>query len=98
MKNKKTFLANALIIGLSSIIVYAFIYLVLVVSGDELWNFNNAYKMYNGYTLYKDSNLIITPFFFYIAYALFDIFFTDCSAPRGKRGHPYSNLPFEWRQ
>ena len=74
MKNKKTFLANALIIGLSSIIVYAFIYLVLVVSGDELWNFNNAYKMYNGYTLYKDSNLIITPFFFYIAYALFDIF------------------------
>lgn len=74
MKNKKAFLANAVIIGLSSIIVYAFIYLVLVVSGDELWNFNNTYKMYNGFTLYKDSNLIITPFFFYIAYTLFDIF------------------------
>ena len=74
MKDKKEFLANTLIIILSAILVYSFIYIVLVVSGDELWNFNTTFKMYNGYTLYNDSNLIITPFFFYIAYIFFDIF------------------------
>ena len=68
MKNKKNFLANLCISVLSLILIYTFIYLVIINSGDEVWNFNNVYKMYNGYTLYNDTNLIITPFFFYIAY------------------------------
>ena len=74
MKNKKNFLANLCISVLSLILIYTFIYLVIINSGDEVWNFNNVYKMYNGYTLYNDTNLIITPFFFYIAYVIFSIF------------------------
>ena len=35
-------------------------------TGDELWNFNNAYKVFNGFKMYKDINIIITPIFFYI--------------------------------
>lgn len=31
---------------------------------DELWNFQNVFKMYNGNTIYTDSNVIITPLFF----------------------------------
>lgn len=31
---------------------------------DELWNFANTYKIYNGYKVYKDINIIITPLFF----------------------------------
>ena len=37
-------------------------------ANDELWNFQNIYKMLNGYKLYKDANVIITPLFFYISY------------------------------
>lgn len=33
---------------------------------DELWNFANIYKMYNGAQIYTESNVIITPLFFYI--------------------------------
>ena len=35
-------------------------------SSDELWNFQNIYKMYNGFQIYKDANVIITPLFFWI--------------------------------
>ena len=34
--------------------------------GDELWNFQNLYKIYNGYDMYIDANIIVTPLFFYI--------------------------------
>lgn len=43
-------------------------------ANDELWNFSNIYKMNNGYTIYKDLNVIITPLFFYIGKFLFSIF------------------------
>ena len=43
-------------------------------SGDELWNFANAYKMFNGYKIYEELNVIITPLFFYIAQIFFLIF------------------------
>lgn len=42
--------------------------------GDELWTFSNTYKMYNGYEIYKDCNVIATPVFFYIGELLFFIF------------------------
>lgn len=41
--------------------------------GDELWNFSNIYKMYNGFELYKDLNVIITPLYFYIGNIIFHI-------------------------
>lgn len=41
---------------------------------DELWNFANCYKMFNGYKIYEDLNVIITPLFFYVAQIFFKIF------------------------
>lgn len=49
-------------------------FLTYLDSGDELWNFANCYKMFNGYKIYKELNVIITPLFFYIAQILFEIF------------------------
>ena len=42
-------------------------------SSDEIWNFQNVYKMYNGFNIYKEINVIITPFFFWISEAIFHI-------------------------
>ena len=39
---------------------------VTIISSDELWNFQNVHKMYNGFEIYKDANVICTPLFFYI--------------------------------
>lgn len=41
---------------------------------DELWNFSDIYKMYSGYNIYKDINIITTPLFWYIGKLIFDIF------------------------
>lgn len=41
---------------------------------DELWNFQNIYKIYNGYGIYEGANIIITPLFFYIGNLIFKIF------------------------
>ena len=41
---------------------------------DELWNFYNIYRMSQGYEIYKDLNVIITPLFFYIGKLFFVIF------------------------
>lgn len=41
---------------------------------DELWNFSNIYKIYNGLTLYKDTNVIQTPIFFLIGNLFFKLF------------------------
>ena len=41
---------------------------------DELWNFANSYKMFEGYKIYRDINVIITPLFFYVAQIFFKIF------------------------
>lgn len=40
---------------------------------DELWNFQNIYKIYNGYGIYEGANIIITPLFFYIGNLIFKI-------------------------
>ena len=45
-----------------------------ITNTDELWNFQNVYKMYNGFQIYKDANIIITPLFFLIGEILFKIF------------------------
>lgn len=41
---------------------------------DELWNFANCYKMFNGYKIYKELNVIVTPLFFYISQIFFYVF------------------------
>ena len=43
-------------------------------SNDEIWNFQNVYKMYNGFKIYEDINVIITPLFFWCAEFIFHIF------------------------
>lgn len=40
---------------------------------DEVWNFQNVYKMYNGGLIYRDNNVIITPLFFLIGNMLFHL-------------------------
>lgn len=42
------------------------IFRIEISAGDELWNFQNIYKMVNGYLIYKDANVIITPIFFWL--------------------------------
>lgn len=46
---------------------------ILVISSDEIWNFQSINKMYNGNIIYKDFNVIITPLFFAIGKILFDL-------------------------
>ena len=42
-------------------------------ANDEIWNFQNVYKMYNGFKIYEEINVIITPLFFWCAEILFRI-------------------------
>lgn len=49
------------------------IFSVRLGTGDEIWNFANIYKMVNGYQIYKDANVIITPVFFIIGEIAFKI-------------------------
>lgn len=49
------------------------IFAVRLRTGDEIWNFANIYKMVNGYQIYKDANVIITPIFFIIGEIFFKI-------------------------
>lgn len=41
---------------------------------DEVWNFQNIYKMYNGYKIYVDANVITTPLFHFIGVIVFKLF------------------------
>lgn len=59
------------------LIIFIAIFLVFINRlevADELWNFQNVCKMSNGFKIYVDANVIITPIFFYIANILFNIF------------------------
>lgn len=47
---------------------------ISIAVSDELWNFQNIYKIYNGYGIYEGANIIITPLFFYIGNLIFKIF------------------------
>lgn len=61
-------------------IIYFIVFLAIAqiypstISCDYLWNFQSTYKMYNGYEIYKDINVIVTPFFFYIGLIFFKVF------------------------
>ena len=44
------------------------------IAEDEIWNFQNIYKMYNGYKIYVDANVITTPLFHFLGLIIFKIF------------------------
>lgn len=46
---------------------------ISLANGDELWAFQNVYKIYNGFQIYEDANVICTPLFFYIGNFIFHI-------------------------
>ncbi len=54
--------------------IYSFIFATPIFTNDELWNFQNLFKLYNGYTLYEDINAITPPIFFYLGYIILSIF------------------------
>ncbi len=62
---------NIIMLIFIGIAVCAVAFWVKSEANDELWNFSNIYKMVNGYTIYKDTNVIITPLFFYIGEVFF---------------------------
>lgn len=67
-----------IVIWISGIIFAAIvIFQVEIYTSDELWNFQNVYKMVNGYPIYQEANVIITPIFFWIGEILFKIFGTN---------------------
>ena len=43
-------------------------------ASDEIWNFQNVYKMYNEFKIYEEINVIITPLFFWVSEAIFHMF------------------------
>ena len=47
---------------------------IKTLAGDELWNFQNVYKIYNGYKIYVDANVITSPIFHFIGALVFKIF------------------------
>lgn len=69
-KNKDNFAVLLIIF----ILVVGISFNVFITSGDELWTFQNTYKLYNGYEIYKDANVICTPLFFYLGKVLFELF------------------------
>ena len=54
------------------IVVHTFT--IPVSAGDELFNFQSTSKIVNGYKIYSDFNVIITPLFFYIGALIQKIF------------------------
>ena len=52
------------------LIILAIGFLIIFINtleiSDELWLFHHTYKISQGYTIYSDVNVIITPIFFYI--------------------------------
>lgn len=65
---------NIIILIWIIIMVTTITFNIQIEANDELWNFSNIYKMYNGYTIYQDLNVIITPLFFFVGKILFLIF------------------------
>ncbi|MDF2865796.1 MAG: hypothetical protein K0R72_614 [Clostridia bacterium] len=47
---------------------------IKLVESDEIWNFHNIQKIYNGFEIYKEANIIITPLFFNIGVLFCNLF------------------------
>lgn len=64
---------NIFIVLLIAVSIIGVVYGVSFTVSDELWNFQNVYKMYNGFEIYKDANVICTPLFFWLGNIIFNI-------------------------
>jgi len=73
MKNKLNLFQKSLISVLILLIIVLLIFFNQLEISDELWNFQNIFKMSNGLSIYKDANVIVTPIFFYIGNIFFKI-------------------------
>ena len=65
---------NTIILFIMLLISSSFLLAVPLDANDELWNFSNVYKMVNGYQIYEDLNVIVTPLFFYLGKIILEIF------------------------
>ena len=65
---------NIIILFIMLLISSSFLLAVPLDANDELWNFSNVYKMVNGYQIYEDLNVIVTPLFFYLGKIILEIF------------------------
>lgn len=68
---------NIFILLMCIIIASTFAFYMELDANDALWNFSNIYKMSNGYKIYSEINVIITPLFFFIGKILFKIMGTN---------------------
>ena len=66
MELKKNIKVDIFVILLFVVILCGVCFSSELSSLDELWDFSNIFKMVNGFTIYNDLNVIITPLFFYI--------------------------------
>ena len=64
---------NIIMFFLMLLLSSSFLLAVPLDANDELWNFSNIYKMVNGYQIYEDLNVIITPLFFYLGKIILEI-------------------------
>lgn len=77
MERIKTILKNKENLFILVLIVLSLTGITLSVSlsiSDEVWNFQNIYKMFNEYQIYEDANVICTPLVFYLGNFIFNIF------------------------
>ena len=65
---------NILIFVIFAILLLKVTYNISINNNDELINFLNTYKMSKGLTIYQDTNVIITPLFFYLGEIILNIF------------------------
>lgn len=74
MNSKINRIQNVLLIILFVSIAVFFTLFNKVYIIDELWNFQIICKMCNGLQIYKDTNIITTPIFYYIGFFISSIF------------------------
>ena len=71
---KKILGKDYILFGILFLIAIGIVENINIAVSDELWNFQNIYKIYNRYGIYEGANIIITPLFFYIGNFIFKIF------------------------
>ena len=76
MKKIKEFIKkhDNLFAWLLLIIIFLVAFYFNLANSDEVWNFSTIYQMCNGYEIYRDLNVIMTPLFFYLIKIVFKIF------------------------
>lgn len=68
---------NIFVIGVIILCCIGLCFNLVLEANDELWNYQNICKMINGYKIYTDANVIITPLFHFIGFLIFKIFGTN---------------------